>query len=124
MATHSSIWRIPWTDEPGGLQSMGSQRVRHDCMHTGPRAKPDFSKMRGQLLSPVPSHSEGPSSSLSESPWPLQSPTVEGAHLEKINTQANTKHEGLLYNTGNEKASGKQQVFLAVRVWGKKRMRH
>ena len=29
MATHSSIlaWRIPWTDRPGGLQSMGSQRV-------------------------------------------------------------------------------------------------
>ena len=32
MPTHSSIlaWRIPWTEEPGGLQSMGSQRVRHD----------------------------------------------------------------------------------------------
>ena len=32
MATHSSIlaWRIPWTEEPGGLQSMGWQRVRHD----------------------------------------------------------------------------------------------
>ena len=32
MATHSSIlaWRIPWTQEPGGLQSMGSQGVRHD----------------------------------------------------------------------------------------------
>ena len=32
MATHSSIlaWRIPWSEEPGGLQSMGSQRVRHD----------------------------------------------------------------------------------------------
>ena len=32
MATHSSIlaWKIPWTEEPGGLQSMGSQRVRHD----------------------------------------------------------------------------------------------
>ena len=31
-ATHSSIlaWRIPWTEEPGGLQSMGSQRVGHD----------------------------------------------------------------------------------------------
>ena len=30
MATHPSIlaWRIPWTEEPGGLQSMGSQRVR------------------------------------------------------------------------------------------------
>ena len=32
MANHSSIlaWKIPWTEEPGGLQSMGSQRVRHD----------------------------------------------------------------------------------------------
>ena len=32
MATHSSIldWEIPWTEEPGGLQSMGSQRVGHD----------------------------------------------------------------------------------------------
>ena len=32
MATHSSIlaWRIPWTEEPGMLQSMGSQRVGHD----------------------------------------------------------------------------------------------
>ena len=32
MATQSSIlaWRIPWTEEPGGLQSTGSQRVEHD----------------------------------------------------------------------------------------------
>ena len=32
METHSSIlaWRIPWTEVPGGLQSTGSQRVRHD----------------------------------------------------------------------------------------------
>ena len=32
MATHSSIlaWRIPWTEEPGGLQSMGLQRVGHN----------------------------------------------------------------------------------------------
>ena len=31
MATHSSIlaWRIPWTEDPGGLQSIGQQRVRH-----------------------------------------------------------------------------------------------
>ena len=31
MAPHSSVlaWRIPWTEEPGGLQSMGSRRVRH-----------------------------------------------------------------------------------------------
>ena len=32
MATHSSVlaWRIPWTEEPGGVQSMGSPRVRHN----------------------------------------------------------------------------------------------
>ena len=32
IATYSSIlaWRIPWTEEPGGLQFMGSQRVGHD----------------------------------------------------------------------------------------------
>ena len=31
MATHSSIlaWEIPWLEDPGGLQSMGSQKVRH-----------------------------------------------------------------------------------------------
>ena len=33
MATHSSIlaWRIPWTEGPSGLQSVGLQRVGHDC---------------------------------------------------------------------------------------------
>ena len=41
MASHSSIlaWRIPWTEEPGGLQLLGLQRVRHDWMtveHTPP----------------------------------------------------------------------------------------
>ena len=32
MATHSSIlaWRIPWAEQPGGLQSMGSQRIGHN----------------------------------------------------------------------------------------------
>ena len=32
MASHSSLlaWRVPWIEEPGGLQSMGSQGVRHD----------------------------------------------------------------------------------------------
>ena len=34
MATHSSIlaWESPWTEEPGGLQPMGFQRVRHDLV--------------------------------------------------------------------------------------------
>ena len=54
MAIPSSIlaWKIPWTEEPGGLQSMGSQRVRHDLeteqtpvhtrMHSQLRASPPF----------------------------------------------------------------------------------
>ena len=39
MATHSSIfaWKIPWTEEPGGLQSMGSQRVRHNLATKSPQ---------------------------------------------------------------------------------------
>ena len=38
MATHSSVlaWEIPWTEGPGGLQSMGSQRVRYDLMTKPP----------------------------------------------------------------------------------------
>ena len=40
MATHSSIltWKIPWTEEPGELQSIGSQRVRHARVTEGPQA--------------------------------------------------------------------------------------
>ena len=45
MATHSSIrvWRIPWTEEPDGLQSTGSQRVGHDwatSLHTSVQLRP------------------------------------------------------------------------------------
>ena len=42
MATHSSIlaWGIPWTEEPGGLQSIGSQRVRHDLETKPPPIEP------------------------------------------------------------------------------------
>ena len=36
MTTHSNIlaWRIPWTEQPGGLQSTGSQTVRHEEQHS------------------------------------------------------------------------------------------
>jgi len=41
-ATHSSIpdWRIPWTEKPGRLQSMGLQRVRHDLATKPPPPPP------------------------------------------------------------------------------------
>ena len=46
IATHSSIlaWRIPWTEEPGGLQSMGSQRVGHDWVIKHSTANPCLAK--------------------------------------------------------------------------------
>ena len=52
-ATHSSIlaWRIPWTEEPGRLQSMGSQRVRHDLGTK--QQKPLFKHLSNQLRSYV-----------------------------------------------------------------------
>ena len=53
MATHSSIlaWSIPWTEEPGGLESIGLQRVRHDwvassAQHHGTIAPTTISVMR------------------------------------------------------------------------------
>ena len=49
MATHSSIlaWRIPWTEEPGGLRSTGSQRVRQETNTVVPL----FSYQRFQFIS-------------------------------------------------------------------------
>ena len=46
MATHPSIlaWRIPWTEEHGGLQSIGSQRVRHDSAIKHNTAQQSISK--------------------------------------------------------------------------------
>ena len=45
MATHSSIvaWEIVWIEEPGGLQSVGLQRVGHDLVTNTPRRKRDVS---------------------------------------------------------------------------------
>jgi len=41
LTTHSSVlaWRIPWTEEPGRLQSMGSQRVGHDLVKNNNKEK-------------------------------------------------------------------------------------
>ena len=54
MATHSSLlaWRIPWTGDPGGLQSMGSQRIGHDWRqwHPTPVFLPGKSHRRRSLV--------------------------------------------------------------------------
>ena len=48
MATHSSIlaWRIPWTEDPGGLQSMRLQRVTHDLISSNNRMGDRSSHMK------------------------------------------------------------------------------
>ena len=53
MATHSSIlaWKIPWTEEPGGLQAMGSRRVGHNLAHARMRAHTHTHTHTGILLS-------------------------------------------------------------------------
>ena len=61
MATHSSIlaWRISWTEEPGGLQSMGLQRVGHDLATEPPPPAPVF----------LSGESHGQRSLVGYSPW-------------------------------------------------------
>ena len=51
MATHSSIlaWEIPWTEEPGGLLSMGSQRVRHNWVYFIAREIFNLLKSNGEV---------------------------------------------------------------------------
>ena len=50
MATHSSIlaWKFPWTEDPGGLQSMGSQIVEQDWLHTHTRTHTEKQKYKEQ----------------------------------------------------------------------------
>jgi len=47
MATHTSIlaWEIPWTEEPGGLESMGSKRIRHYLVTKQQQQKQSIKKL-------------------------------------------------------------------------------
>ena len=60
MATQSSIpfqgsWKIPWTEEPGGLQSTGSQRVGHDCGDLASMHGSSFKSIISEFFSFAPS---------------------------------------------------------------------
>ena len=52
-------WKTPWTEEPGWLQSMAPQRVRHDSAHTKPI----------KILVPIHKSMAGISASFSAAPW-------------------------------------------------------
>ena len=79
MATHSSIlgWRIPWTEESGGLQSMRSQRVRRD-LATEQEGKKQFDPLRQ-----VPSHSSTSGVSLGYHPCALLFTFLKLLHILK-----------------------------------------
>ena len=67
MVTHSNIlaWRIPWTEEPGRLQSMGSQRVGQDWAHTCRKSKIEYWKSEFSSFQ----FSSFAQSCLSATPW-------------------------------------------------------
>ena len=87
MAAHSSIlaWEIPWREEPGGLQSLGSQRVRNDwaCTHAPEGfswTRPELPTVKTRLLSVLFCwflshlfHSPWIASNTEVPPWKLQS---------------------------------------------------
>ena len=52
MATHSSIlaWKILWAEEPGGLQSMGSQRVRHKTVNVEQMKNIPLKSYKGYMI--------------------------------------------------------------------------
>ena len=86
MAPHSSIlaWKIPWTEEPGGLQSMGSHRVGHDWSDLAAATAAAESWRRQWQLTPVllPAKSHGWRSLAGSSPWGHEeSDTTEWLHF-------------------------------------------
>ena len=97
MAAHSSIlaWRIPWTEEPGGLQSTGSQRVGHDWVTSLTHVKGSLeSKVRGL----IPGHNESCSSqkpSLRDPSWLGCACAPQGTVLQQINQGEQSKVIGL-----------------------------
>ena len=89
MATHSNIlaWRIPWTEEPGGLQSMGSQRVGHDWATS---LQPEgliqrLSSGRIHYCYIILRNVEGKKSLSFLPPWEFQTPLSLGTHRLLIN---------------------------------------
>ena len=88
MASHSNIlaWRIPWTEEPGGLQSLGLQRVRHDWA--------TISQLVPFLRFPLPSLP--PRTTATNNPWHPESKRQGTPYLEN-KTQESKKSNTFLF---------------------------
>ena len=86
MATHSSIlaWKIPGTEEPGGLQSMGCQRVRHDWVN-------EHTQETLSSLVAVNPHSP-------TSPHPPRNPFLFPRFMQFILAEIHKKQQGYFWN--------------------------
>ena len=88
MATHSSIlaWKIPWTEEPGGLQSMGSQQVRRDwaCMHDPLKGTLTLLEVIPLLLCPFQLPLPPCTNPVYPDPWSLVSSPCSGIAPDRI----------------------------------------
>ena len=85
MATHCSIlaWRIPWTQEPGGPQPMGSQRVRHDwAANTFTLLGPDGSDVKESACNAGDLRDTGLIPRLERSPGGVHSKPLQYSYLE------------------------------------------
>ena len=123
MATHSSIlaWRISWTEEPGRLQSMGSQRVRHDwndlaCTHTSLLKKSHdlhpHSGGRSPVWSPVQLLCHGKYlQPISLRSAPL-APSVAGSWRQFLGKAAVKGREGAILNKLDGQLTQEQQCQL------------
>ena len=113
MATHSSIlpWEILWTEEPGGLQSMGLQRVRHDLETKQWQQEHDETILYVMLWwpllwtqGPLPvSHSQGQiyKDSLPLSLLPISNMKDLSTYLPLLGREGNSTKYGLAHQTGS-----------------------
>ena len=104
MATCSGIlaWKIPWTEEPGRLQSMGSQKVRHywatehTHTHTHTHTKSHYKSIRSKriLFEQVPGVSDGQGSLVCCSPWGhKESDMTERLNWTELNRKMSNEYE-------------------------------
>ena len=107
MAPHSSTlaWKIPWMEEPGGLQSMGSLRVRHDWV-TSLSLSTFMHRRRKWQPTPafLPGESQGPGSLVGCSPWGRTESDTTAAtaafHVHGNKTVVNSSDSWILVNCG------------------------
>ena len=108
LATHSSIlaWRIPRTEETGGLQPMGSQRVRHDWMTNYTHSRTSWKQRHKPRLLP------GSSCCFRQQPQFPQTTKTFARHLLETDSSATLPHTTLQLSEHSSESTGVQTSVL------------